>query len=115
MRRNTHLRHPLRARTSQAGSLSLGGASLVGFGAGACILFALGSLMLANRMLAMQNERAHLRSELETRSREVLALRLEAVERQSLDALKQEADRLGLVSAERVTFFEDDGRHLTQQ
>lgn len=104
-----------RARAPRARSLSFNLASILGFGAGACILFALGSLMLANSMLSMQDDRARLRGELEIQSREVAALRLEAVERQSLDLLKHEADRLGLVSTERVLFSDGDAHRLTQQ
>lgn len=88
---------------------------MLGVGLGTLFTFALTSLFLANLTLTLQKERDALREKSSELSRQVNALDLAAANRQEAGSLKSEAERLGLVATDSVTFARESPDSLTQQ
>lgn len=103
----------------RVGKRSLRGAR--GFGAlgilaaGALLSLGACSLALSNMALYLQSERVELRQTLDDKAKEFKELRVRHAAREDLEHIKREADAMGLVATERVSFYESASGHLTSR
>lgn len=73
------------------------------------------SLLFANVTMRLQNERAKLRTAIDERAKELNTASIRVAEREDVAYIAEQADMIGLVPTERVSFYQATGEHLTRR